>query len=114
MPQVRFPFPLNKYPKQIPLKNRKQIKRIKEQKPKKALAFLFPYTNTLANTIMNTLMKKLKRITAHNVGGYKALRSRVFVHSYPVNHVSIYLRMRRYCHGHLQMLLPRMQSCDDL
>ncbi len=27
----------------------------------------------------------MKRITAHNVGGYKALRSRVFVHSYPVN-----------------------------
>ena len=68
MPQVRFPFPLNKYPKQIPLKNRKQINRIKEQKPKKALAFLFPYTNTL----VNTLVKKLKRITAHNVGGYKA------------------------------------------
>ena len=57
--------------KQIPLKNRKQenkTKRIKEQKPKKALAFLFPYTNTLANT----LVKKLKRITAPNVGGYKA------------------------------------------
>jgi hypothetical protein len=84
---VRFPFPLNKYLKQIPLKTENKTKRIKEQKPKKALAFLFPYMNTL----VNTLVKKLKRIAAHNVGGYKALRSRVFVHSCPVNHVSIYL-----------------------